>query len=146
MQLHFMLPYETQWGQNVVISGARGLLGGGDVRKGIRMECTHEAVHGLVWQASMTVPSLYDFSYTYVVVNDREEPEVITAEAEQHHLSVPACSPGTTICVNDTFQVRHRPPPRGSCPLHVASRMLHKSCYGPVSTLWIASSLSLLVT
>lgn len=111
MQLHFMLPYETQWGQNVVISGARGLLGGGDVRKGIRMECTHEAVHGLVWQASMTVPSLYDFSYTYVVVNDREEPEVITAEAEQHHLSVPACSPGTTICVNDTFQVRHRSPP-----------------------------------
>ena len=103
VEIKFVVSYETTWGENVFLSGSRGLLGAGDVRKGIRMHCV-QAPQGLSWVANLQVPPGYECSYEYVVYNDHEQ-KVIARESEQHQLLVPRSCPGACIMLCDHFRV-----------------------------------------
>ena len=102
--LKFSVNYNTVWGEYLVLSGDRGLLGEWDVHRGIQMTCT-EGADGCTWEASIDVPDNYDFMYTYVVATDGNH--VVHKELYPHALTLPgATNPkGVVIQIIDTFQV-----------------------------------------
>jgi Starch binding domain len=100
----FLVPYETKWGENLIVVGSRGLLGSGAIDKGIPMTCT-QGPAGLMWGASVMVPEGYECTYKYVVWNEHQGTHV-TEECAPHVLSVPRPLGGTCVLVSDQFQVR----------------------------------------
>lgn len=104
VEVKFVVAYETKWGEAVAVTGSRGLLGAGEVERGVRMKCTH-GCHGLLWEACVTVPPRYACDYHYVVV-DEQSGAVIRRESGQHQLVVEPGAAGSCIMLSDHFQVR----------------------------------------
>jgi Starch binding domain len=100
----FLVPYETKWGENLIVLGSRGLLGAGVIEKGIPMSCA-QSPQGLMWQASIMVPEGYECTYKYVVWNEHKGAHV-TEECTPHELSIPHHLAGSCVLLSDQFQVR----------------------------------------
>lgn len=99
----FIVPYETRWGEILLLTGSRGLLGGGNIDKGLRMACA-TGPNGLLWETSLIVPDHYNCDYKYVVFNEHSN-QVIRRESASHHLKVSASMAGSCILITDQFKV-----------------------------------------
>ena len=101
--VRFVVPYETKWGEYVLLSGNRGLLGAGSTCNGLKMSC-RMGERGLEWETSVVVPDQYECEYHYTVYNEHSD-RVIMKECTKHVLKVPASVAGSTIILSDSFQV-----------------------------------------
>ena len=101
--VRFIVPYETKWGEYVLLSGNRGLLGAGSAQNGLKMSC-RMGDRGLEWETSVVVPDQYECEYHYTVYNEHTD-AVVLKECTKHVLKVPASVAGTTIILADNFQV-----------------------------------------
>lgn len=102
--LRFCVQYDTVWGESLVLSGGRGLLGEWDVHRGIRMACSQTA-EGCAWHCAVDVPLGYESMYTYVVINEAQQ--VVHKEVYPHSLAVPeTAAPGDVLQISDSFQAR----------------------------------------
>jgi hypothetical protein len=104
VEVKFVVCYQTKWGEVLVLTGSRGLLGAGDVEKGIKMRCV-QGHHGLFWEGSVVVPPGYECTYDYVVYNEHCD-KLVLRESTHHELKVPRSAAGSCIMLSDTFQVR----------------------------------------
>lgn len=99
----FIVPYETKWGEILLLTGSRGLLGGGTIDKGLKMACA-SGPNGLLWETSLTVPDHYNCEYQYVVYNEHSH-KVVRRESSSHHLKVSASLAGSCLLITDHFKV-----------------------------------------
>lgn len=127
VELRFSVGYKTKWGEVVVLTGSRGLLGSGDLDKGIKLRCVH-GHDGLSWHGSVIVPPGYECSYQYVVYNEHTG-TVVLRETTPHELSIPRSAAGSCIMLADTFHVRLYL----SIPAAMRS-LLHTRCGGKMIT------------
>ncbi|CAA6654001.1 unnamed protein product [Spirodela intermedia] len=67
--LVFKIPYYTQWGQSLLISGSEPLFGSWDVKRGLLLSPVHKP-DDLLWWEKITVASGFRSEYSYYVVND----------------------------------------------------------------------------
>jgi hypothetical protein len=98
--LLFSIPFNTVWGENVVLVGDEERLGGWEACRGVRLQC-HHVGSALVWRARMTLASAHTFRYRYVLVDEQARtsrrgparlhasPTLKSATADSHM----ACSP-----------------------------------------------------
>ncbi|KAI3918010.1 hypothetical protein MKW92_025360 [Papaver armeniacum] len=69
VNLSFRIPYFTQWGQNLVISGSEPLLGSWNVKQGLLLIPSHQGDQ-LIWKGTIKVPSGFECEYCYYLVDD----------------------------------------------------------------------------
>jgi hypothetical protein len=103
VEIKFVVAHETKWGEYLVVIGSRGLLGAGDVNRGLKMRCTH-GHRGLIWDATQNFPPGYECDYQYVVVNENSG-RVVRGESSHHKLVVEPSSAGACVMLSDRFQV-----------------------------------------
>ncbi|XP_026425002.1 4-alpha-glucanotransferase DPE2-like [Papaver somniferum] len=72
VNLSFRIPYFTQWGQNLVISGSEPLLGSWNVKQGLLLIPSHQGDQ-LIWKGSIKVPSGFECEYSYYLVDDNRQ-------------------------------------------------------------------------
>lgn len=99
----FIVPYETKWGESVLLTGSRGLLGGGTIDRGLKMACA-SGPGGLLWETSLIVPDHYECEYNYVVYNEHSN-QVVRRESSSHRLKVSASMAGSCLLITDHFKV-----------------------------------------
>ena len=101
--LHLKVPYLTQWGQNLVVTGAGALFGNWDAAKGHKMSCYH-VEEQLIWEAKLEVPLLPQYSYSFAVVDEAGNKDFV--EFLPQSISLPeGLSNGDTIHVFHEWQV-----------------------------------------
>lgn len=100
----FIVPYETTWGQIVLLTGSRGLLGGGTIERGLKMACA-SGPGGLLWETSLIVPNHYECEYEYIVYNEHSN-QVVRRESSSHYLKVSASMAGSCLLIKDHFKVK----------------------------------------
>ncbi|XP_052172556.1 4-alpha-glucanotransferase DPE2 isoform X8 [Diospyros lotus] len=69
VKLSFRIPYYTQWGQTLLVSGSEPVLGSWNVKKGLVLSPCHEGDE-LVWRGNVGVPPGFGCEYSYYVVDD----------------------------------------------------------------------------
>ncbi|KAG9454794.1 hypothetical protein H6P81_007698 [Aristolochia fimbriata] len=69
VNLCFRLPYYTQWGQSILVSGSEPLLGSWNVKKGVLLSPFHQGGE-LVWCGRIAVPKGFTCEYSYYLVDD----------------------------------------------------------------------------
>ncbi|KAG6552731.1 hypothetical protein Mapa_005678 [Marchantia paleacea] len=108
INIRFRIPYYTQWGQNLMISGSDALLGNWTVAQGQWMTPRHEG-ESLVWQALISVPDHFETHYKYCLVDDKFN--VIKWESgSRRFLALPqGIEDGATVDVHDSWQVGTSP-------------------------------------
>ncbi|XP_008796184.1 4-alpha-glucanotransferase DPE2 isoform X2 [Phoenix dactylifera] len=67
--LLFKLPYYTQWGQSLLISGSEAVLGSWNVKKGLVLSPFHQG-NELIWCGRIAVPIAFTCEYSYYLVDD----------------------------------------------------------------------------
>ncbi|KAK1292418.1 4-alpha-glucanotransferase DPE2 [Acorus calamus] len=67
--LIFKVPYYTQWGQSMLISGSELVLGSWNVRRGLVLSPFHEG-NELIWCGRVSVPIGFSCEYSYHLVDD----------------------------------------------------------------------------
>lgn len=67
--LIFKLPYYTQWGQSLLISGSEPVLGNWNVKKGLALSPIHQGDE-LVWCGKIAVANGFKCEYSYYLVDD----------------------------------------------------------------------------
>ncbi|KAG1371187.1 4-alpha-glucanotransferase DPE2 [Cocos nucifera] len=67
--LLFKLPYYTQWGQSLLISGSEAVLGSWNVKKGLVLSPFHQG-NELIWCGKIFVPIAFTCEYSYYLVDD----------------------------------------------------------------------------
>uniref|UniRef100_A0A1D1Y9G6 4-alpha-glucanotransferase n=3 Tax=Anthurium amnicola TaxID=1678845 RepID=A0A1D1Y9G6_9ARAE len=67
--LVFKIPYFTQWGQGLLISGSEPVLGSWNVKQGLLLSPMHQADE-LLWYGKLTVTSGFKCEYSYYLVDD----------------------------------------------------------------------------
>ncbi|XP_024395916.1 4-alpha-glucanotransferase DPE2 [Physcomitrium patens] len=103
LNILFKLPYNTQWGQNLMIIGSDALLGAWVVEKGQRLMPRQEG-DVLVWEVSISVSERFETEYNYVVVDDRFR-GLRRESGARRVLSLPeGLSNGATVEVHDLWQ------------------------------------------
>jgi hypothetical protein len=105
VEVRFAVAYNTAWGESVLVTGSRGLLGAGDVRKAVKLECV-QAQAGLSWVGSLKVPPGYACTYRYVVFNE-EQGKIVAEERDLHDLYASRKLAGRCMMLSDQFKVRH---------------------------------------
>eukprot|EP00892_Ulva_mutabilis_P010973 jgi/Ulvmu1/8248/UM041_0059.1 len=100
--VRFLIPFDTKWGEVLLLTGSRGLLGGGTIDKGLKMSCSSGPC-GLLWETSLVVPDHYECDYRYVVYNEHCN-QVVKRESASHHLKVPASMAGSCLLITDQFK------------------------------------------
>jgi Starch binding domain len=103
VEVKFVVPYKTEWGENLRLLGSRGLLGAGDVGRAVPMHCV-QGHQGLAWVASVPLPPGYECTYQYVVFHEHQG-KVVACEDSHHTLEVPRSAAGSCIMLSDQFQV-----------------------------------------
>ncbi|XP_077218422.1 disproportionating enzyme 2 isoform X2 [Tasmannia lanceolata] len=69
--LSFRLPYFTEWGQSILVSGSDPVLGSWNVKQGLILSPFHEG-HELIWCGRIAVPIGFSCEYSYYLVgNDK---------------------------------------------------------------------------
>ena len=110
LNLMFAIPYHTEWGQCLVLSGSHPHLGSWDPTLALPLSPKHVRGH-LFWIASLPLLPTDDlrcpFLYHYSVV-DYNSRRILRSEAgSPHSLSLPAdASDGSLIEIHDLWQVR----------------------------------------
>ncbi|KAL2630387.1 hypothetical protein R1flu_015073 [Riccia fluitans] len=101
--LRFRIPYYTQWGQSLAISGSGAALGNWNVAQSQRMTPQHEG-DSLVWEVMIAVPDNFETQYKYCLVDDKLN--LIKWEAgSRRFLSIPqAIEAEATVDVHDSWQ------------------------------------------
>ncbi|GMY19773.1 4-alpha-glucanotransferase DPE2 isoform X1 [Fagus crenata] len=69
VNLSFRLPYQTHWGQSLLVCGSEPVLGSWNVKKGLLLSPIHEGDE-LIWSGGVSVPSGFGCEYSYYVVDD----------------------------------------------------------------------------
>ncbi|XP_073104819.1 4-alpha-glucanotransferase DPE2 isoform X2 [Elaeis guineensis] len=67
--LLFKIPYYTQWGQSLLISGSEAALGSWNVKKGLVLSPFHQG-NELIWCGRTSVPIAFTCEYSYYLVDD----------------------------------------------------------------------------
>ncbi|KAJ0978933.1 hypothetical protein J5N97_014407 [Dioscorea zingiberensis] len=67
--LIFKLPYYTQWGQSLLISGSEPVLGNWNVKKGLALSPFHQGEE-LIWCGIISVAKGFRCEYSYYLVDD----------------------------------------------------------------------------
>ncbi|XP_072996367.1 4-alpha-glucanotransferase DPE2 [Typha latifolia] len=67
--LNFKLPYYTQWGQSLVLSGSEPVLGSWNVKQGIALSPVHQGDE-LIWCGRVAVSLGFECEYSYYLVDD----------------------------------------------------------------------------
>ncbi|XP_068659534.1 4-alpha-glucanotransferase DPE2 [Aristolochia californica] len=68
VNLSFRLPYYTQWGQSILVSGSEPLLGSWNVKKGFLLSPFHQGQE-LIWCGRIAVPKGFHCEYSYYLVD-----------------------------------------------------------------------------
>ncbi|KAE8125116.1 hypothetical protein FH972_019951 [Carpinus fangiana] len=69
VNVSFRLPYNTHWGQSLLVCGSEPVLGSWNVKKGLLLKPVHQGDE-LIWSGSVAVPSGFGCEYSYYVVDD----------------------------------------------------------------------------
>lgn len=69
VNVSFRLPYNTHWGQSLLVCGSEAVLGSWNVKKGLLLNPVHQGDE-LVWTGGVAVPSGFGCEYNYYVVDD----------------------------------------------------------------------------
>ncbi|XP_078442924.1 disproportionating enzyme 2 [Wolffia australiana] len=101
--LTFRIPYYTQWGQSLLISGSDPLFGNWDVKRGIILRPVHNG-GVLLWCGKITVAAGFRSKYSYYVVND--DRGVLRSESgRKHEVSLPQGIVAGVVEIHDLWQV-----------------------------------------
>ena len=104
VNVRFKLPYNTVWGQNLMILGSDPLLGTWAVKQGQWMTPHHEG-DLLLWQVLVSVPEHFESEYSYCLVD--EKLNVLKWEAGNRRvLTLPeGLLSDATVEIHDLWQV-----------------------------------------
>lgn len=102
--LLFKLPYYTQWGQSLLISGSEAVLGSWNVKKGLVLSPFHEG-NELLWCGRISVPIAFACEYSYYLVDD--DRNILRWEAgKKRNLILPeGILEGEVVEIHDLWQV-----------------------------------------
>jgi len=100
----FRLPYYTQWGQSLLISGSHPVLGSGNVKQGLALSPFHQGDE-LIWCGKITVAIGFECGYKYYLVDDNRN--ILRWEAgKKRKLIIPAgIKGGGVVEIHDLWQV-----------------------------------------
>ncbi|KAL5994695.1 4-alpha-glucanotransferase dpe2 [Asimina triloba] len=103
VSLAFRLPYFTQWGQSILVSGSEPVLGSWNVKQGLLLSPTHQGGE-LVWSGRIAVPITFGCEYSYYLVGD--DRNVLRWEAGQRRrLILPeGIQEGAVVELHDLWQ------------------------------------------
>jgi len=101
--LLFKLPYYTQWGQSLLITGSESALGSWNVKQGLSLSPVHQD-NELIWCGRVSVAAGFTCEYKYYVVDDNKN--VLRWEAgENRKLVLPSgVQEGDIIEIRDWWQ------------------------------------------
>ncbi|KAK8919301.1 4-alpha-glucanotransferase DPE2 [Platanthera zijinensis] len=101
--LIFRIPYYTQWGQSLLISGSIPVLGAGNVKQGLGLIPFHQGEE-LIWQGKISVPIGFQCEYCYYLVDDHRN--ILRWEAGmKRKVSLPAgINGGEVVEIHDLWQ------------------------------------------
>ncbi|CAL5085294.1 unnamed protein product [Urochloa decumbens] len=101
--LLFKLPYYTQWGQSLLISGSEPALGSWNVKQGLSLSPVHQD-NELFWCGTVSVAAGFTSEYKYYVVDDNKN--VLRWEAgEKRKIVLPeGVQDGDVIEIRDWWQ------------------------------------------
>lgn len=101
--LLFKLPYYTQWGQSLLITGSEPALGSWNVKQGLSLSPVHQD-NELIWCGKVSVAAAFTCKYKYYVVDDNKN--VLRWEAgENRKLVLPSgVQEGDIIEIRDWWQ------------------------------------------
>lgn len=104
VKLSFRIPYNTQWGQSLVVCGSESALGSWNVKRGLALSPQHQGDE-LIWGGSMAVPAGFESEYSYHVVDD--DRNVLRWEAgKKRKLVLPdGLKDGEVVELHDLWQV-----------------------------------------
>eukprot|EP00775_Hariotina_reticulata_P007782 gene7782-7980_t len=110
INVHFRIPYMTQWGQSIVLTGTGALLGNMNYDKGIILKCHHEK-DALVWDALVSLPWQPCYKYKYAIVRQEDGQQVVESEELLEHtlLLQQGLGHGDVVEVLDTWCDRSYP-------------------------------------
>lgn len=99
----FKLPYYTQWGQSLVISGSHPVLGSGNVKQALALSPFHQGEE-LIWCGKIAVAIGFECEYGYYLVDD--DRNVLRWEAgKKRKLILPAgIMEGEVVEIRDLWQ------------------------------------------
>ncbi|MQL94315.1 hypothetical protein Taro_026964, partial [Colocasia esculenta] len=102
--LVFRIPYYTQWGQSLLVSGSEPVLGSWNVKHGLLLSPMHQGEE-LVWCGKLSVASGFKCEYIYYVVDD--DRNILRWEAgRRRKLVLPeAIQEGEMLETHDLWQV-----------------------------------------
>lgn len=72
IHVSFRLPYNTHWGQSLLVCGSEPVLGSWDAKKGLLLSPVHEGGE-LIWRGTITVRSGFCCEYSYYVVDGEKK-------------------------------------------------------------------------
>nr|ACN50178.1 disproportionating enzyme 2 [Annona cherimola] len=103
VSLSFRLPYFTQWGQSILVSGSEPVLGSWNVKHGLLLCPTHQGGE-LVWSGRISVPTAFGCEYNYYLVDD--DKNILRWEAGQkRRLILPeGIQEGAVVELHDLWQ------------------------------------------
>ncbi|XP_042517654.1 4-alpha-glucanotransferase DPE2-like [Macadamia integrifolia] len=103
VNLSFILPYYTQWGQSLLVCGSEPVLGSWNVKKGLLLIPFHEGGE-LIWSGRIGVPSGFGCEYSYYLVDD--DRNVLRWEAgKKRQLQLPeGIEDGEVVELRDLWQ------------------------------------------
>ncbi|KAI8562556.1 hypothetical protein RHMOL_Rhmol03G0044400 [Rhododendron molle] len=101
--LSFRIPYNTQWGQSLVVCGSESVLGSWNVKRGLALSPQHQGDE-LIWRGRTAVPAGLECEYSYYVVDD--ERNVLRWEAgKKRKLVLPdGLRDGEVVELHDLWQ------------------------------------------
>ncbi|KAH0468674.1 hypothetical protein IEQ34_001906 [Dendrobium chrysotoxum] len=101
--LIFRIPYYTQWGQSLLISGSEPVLGAGNVKQGLGLVPFHQGEE-LIWHGKISVPIGFQCEYCYYLVDDNRN--ILRWEAgKKRKVSLPeGIKEGEVMEIHDLWQ------------------------------------------
>ncbi|KAF3790784.1 4-alpha-glucanotransferase [Nymphaea thermarum] len=100
--LSFRIPYHTQWGQSLLVSGSEPVLGSWNVKRGLLLTPVH-ANNELLWCGTLSVPVGFRCEYGYFLVDD--EREVLRWEGSRHTITLTSeFQEGEVVEIHDLWQ------------------------------------------
>ncbi|XP_039000486.1 4-alpha-glucanotransferase DPE2-like [Hibiscus syriacus] len=103
VKITFRIPYNTEWGQSLLVCGSAPMLGSWDVKKGLLLSPVHEGDE-LIWTRTIAVPGQFNCDYRYYVVDDARN--VLRWEmGNKRSFSLPPfCQGGQIVELHDFWQ------------------------------------------
>ncbi|PIA53200.1 hypothetical protein AQUCO_00900054v1 [Aquilegia coerulea] len=103
LNLSFRIPYFTQWGQSLLVSGSEPLLGSWNVMQGLALSPFFEGEQ-LIWSGKVSVPSGFKCEYSYYLVDDNRNVLRWEAGMKRKVLLPDTIQDGEVVEVHDLWQ------------------------------------------